>query len=85
MILLAERAQPQLDPHIANVLIGMMIAVVVAYNVLWIWMLIDCVKNELPGSKQKTKWTIFIILFGPFGGICYSVGRRKQRIRERGQ
>jgi hypothetical protein len=71
--------------NVAYGLIAFMMTVVLAYLSLWAWMLADCLKNELPGSKDKTKWTLFMLLFGPFAGIVYSVGRRKKRIRELGR
>ena len=51
----------------------------------WIWMLWDSIKNELPGSRQRLAWAIFIGVFGVFGAFCYNIGRRKTRIRELGR
>jgi hypothetical protein len=51
----------------------------------WIWMLSDCIRNELPGSRQRLAWAIFIGVFGVFGAFCYNIGRRKTRIRELGR
>jgi hypothetical protein len=70
--------------HALAALFTLMIIAFLFYVGLWAWMLYDSIANELPGSKEKTNWTLFILLFGPFAGIVYSVGRRKQRIRENG-
>lgn len=83
MTLLA--VQQQISVNVAYALIAFMMAVVLAYLSLWIWMLADCIRNELPGSKEKKKWALFMLLFGPFAGIAYSAGRRKKRIRELGR
>jgi Phospholipase_D-nuclease N-terminal len=66
------------------VLIGIMAVIIVLPTLLWIWMLLDCIRNELPGSTEKIKWTVFLLLFGPFAAVVYHTGRRRVRIRENG-
>jgi drug/metabolite transporter (DMT)-like permease len=61
------------------------LAVMLLSFAFWIWMLSDCIKNELPGSRQRLAWAIFIGVFGVFGAFCYNIGRRKSRIRELGR
>jgi hypothetical protein len=57
----------------------------VLYFSFWLWMLWDCIKNEMPGSRERLAWAIFIGIYGVFGAFCYNVGRRKKRIREIGR
>ena len=52
---------------------------------IWVWILVDCISNEAPGSSEKTTWTVIIIIFGLIGAMAYSVRRRKKRIRELGR
>jgi hypothetical protein len=58
---------------------------VAATTAFWLWMLFDCLKNEAPGSSQKTAWALVIFFFGIFGAFVYNVGRRKKRIAELGR
>jgi uncharacterized membrane protein len=52
----------------------------------WIWTLSDCLKHEIPGSKEKIFWAILIVVLCPFiGAFMYQVGRRQKRIRELGE
>jgi len=45
---------------------------------LWIWMLIDCVKNE-PSGNDKIMWVIIIIFTGIIGAAMYLFIRRPKR------
>ena len=52
----------------------------------WIWMLVDCCKNEK--ETTKTVWIIVIVLGGIFGGgvlgpLIYFFGRRVWRRKAR--
>lgn len=47
----------------------------------WIWMLIDCLKYEPPGSNEKLIW-VLVILFGHLlGAVIYYFVRRVERLR----
>lgn len=52
---------------------------------IWVWILMDCISNERPGSSEKTTWIVIIVVFGLIGAMAYSVGRRKKRIQELGR
>jgi hypothetical protein len=65
-------------------IVGLMILTTGLMLAFWIWMLVDCLNNELPGSSEKIIWTLLIIVFGFFGAFIYNIGRRKQRIRQLG-
>jgi hypothetical protein len=77
--------QPAAAQNIVLVISIIGVLVATLYLGFWLWMLVDCIRNELPGSRKKLAWTVFIAVFGVFGAFCYNVGRRKKRIRELGQ
>jgi hypothetical protein len=62
----------------------LILLMVTASFILWLWMLIDCANNE-PRGSGKIVW-LLIILFGSWIGaaIYYSV-RRPKRIQETGK
>ena len=51
----------------------------------WLWMLLDCIKNEPPGSRDKAAWIFMFLLLGIFGAFAYDISRRKKRIRRETQ
>ena len=63
------------------VTIFVLLAVVIAIpgSILWLWMLIDCIKNEKPGAKEKRFWIIVMILTGAVGALIYLFSRRPYR------
>jgi drug/metabolite transporter (DMT)-like permease len=78
-----------LQPAAAKCLVWIVIGISSTFAMLalafWLWMLTDCIRNELPGSRKKLAWIVFIAVFGLFGAFCYNAGRRKTRIRELGR
>jgi hypothetical protein len=83
-MLLALAQQPPAD---GVVYVASAIAILIAVLMLafWGWMLTDCLRNELPGSKDKIFWAILIFVTGLPGAFIYNIGRRRKRIRELGQ
>jgi preprotein translocase subunit Sss1 len=53
--------------------------------VFWIWVLVDCIKNEPSQGNDKLVWVLVILLLGWVGALVYFFARRPQRIRELGQ
>lgn len=47
--------------------------------ILWIWALVDCLKNEFSGSN-KIVWVIVIIFFPVVGPILYFIIGRGQKV-----
>ena len=47
----------------------------------WIWVLIDCVKNEPSEGNDKLIWILVIVLTGWIGGLIYLFFRRPERKR----
>jgi hypothetical protein len=78
----------QIDPSAAIgvfLIGGFMVLVSLAALAFWIWMLIDCIKNESDEGNKKVIWAVLIVVFGVLGAFIYNIGRRPQRIRELGR
>lgn len=52
---------------------------------LWIWMIIDCAKNEKTDGNEKVVWILVIVLAGWIGALIYLFARRPTRKRELGR
>lgn len=52
-------------------------------TVFWIWMLIDCAKNE-PEGEDRVIWILIIALTHLIGAAIYYFARRRDRMREAG-
>jgi hypothetical protein len=48
--------------------------------VFWIWMLIDCIKNESIGGNEKVAWTLAIALTHVLGAVIYFFAGRTARM-----
>ena len=46
--------------------------------ILWLWMLIDCIKNEKDGT-QRIIWALVIFFFPCIGSLIYLFARKMQR------
>jgi ABC-type multidrug transport system fused ATPase/permease subunit len=47
--------------------------------IFWIWMLIDCLKNEDSDGNDKIIWILVIILMNWIGALIYFFVRRSER------
>lgn len=45
----------------------------------WIWMLIDCIKNEPSEGNDKLIWVLVIVLTNWIGALIYFLVRRPNR------
>ena len=47
----------------------------------WIWMLIDCLRNNALEGSTKTIWLLIILFFQPMIGalVYYAIGRSHQK------
>ena len=59
--------------------------VLLAGTVLWIWALVDCLRNEPSQGNDKIVWALVIVLTHWLGGLLYLIVRRPKRIRELGR
>ncbi|MBD3313459.1 hypothetical protein GF345_03385 [Candidatus Woesearchaeota archaeon] len=60
---------------------GMLMAIIIAVLlfsvialllfVLWIWMLIDCVKREFKDDMEKVVWILLMVFLGALASIIY--------------
>lgn len=53
-------------------------------TIFWIWMLIDCAKNEPREGNDRILWVLIIALTHFVGALIYYFARRPERIREHG-
>ncbi len=51
-------------------------------TVFWIWMLVDCAKNEPRKGNDRLVWVLVIALTHFVGALIYYFARRPERIRE---
>ena len=49
-----------------------------AVFIFWLWMLIDCIKNEKDGT-QRVIWAVVIFFFPCIGSLIYLFARKMQR------
>tara|TARA_R110002095_G_scaffold215335_2_gene209283 strand:+ start:2138 stop:2377 length:240 start_codon:yes stop_codon:yes gene_type:complete len=54
-------------------------------TVFWVWMLIDCLKNEPSMGNDKIIWALVIVFLSYLGAILYYLVRRPERMKQTGQ
>lgn len=55
------------------------LAIVVGMFVLWIWTLLDCIKNEPDEGNERVIWVVVIAAANWIGAIIYLIARRPKR------
>ncbi len=55
----------------------LIVPVVLAFSVFWIWMLVDCLQNE-PSGTDKIVWVLVIFCLHLLGAILYFLLRYKK-------
>ena len=50
----------------------------------WIWMLVDCIRNESDERYERLIWMAVILLTKLVGAFVYFFWRRPQRMRKQG-
>ena len=58
------------------------VSLVAGAFVFWIWMLVDCLKNEPSEGNDKLIWVLVIVFLHFIGAAIYYIVRRPER-RER--
>jgi hypothetical protein len=61
------------------VIIPIWLFIVVSLTVLWIWVLIDCIKNESTEGNERIVWVVVIAVTHWIGALIYLIARRPQR------
>ena len=51
----------------------------------WIWMLVDCAKNEPRKGNDRIVWILIITITHLVGALIYYFARRPERIREQAE
>ena len=44
----------------------------------WLWMLIDCIRNQALSDGEKVGWTLVIIFLHALGALVYLLAGRKK-------
>jgi hypothetical protein len=57
-------------------------AIGIGGTAFWIWMLVDCAKNEPRDGNDRIVWVIVIALTHLLGATVYYFARRPERMRE---
>ena len=70
---------------VAILFVILMMGVGLLAVVFWIWMLIDCIKNEPAEGNDKIIWVLVIVLLQGLGAIIYYFARRGDRIQQYGK
>ena len=47
--------------------------------ILWIWTLIDCIKNETDDNNERVVWVVVIAVAQLIGALIYLIVRRPSR------
>lgn len=63
----------------------MWFVVVVGLTYLWIWTLIDCIKNEPTEGNERIVWVVVIAVASWIGALIYLIARRPKRIGSLGR
>lgn len=59
----------------------LMVPILLAMAVFWIWMLIHAITNKGLGDGEKVAWVLVILFLQFFGALIYFfVGRPKERM-----
>ena len=61
------------------VIILIWLFIIVGLMALWIWMLIDCIKNESTEGNERIVWVVVIAVTHWIGALIYLIVRRPQR------
>ncbi len=61
------------------ILIPIWLSIVISLTVLWIWTLIDCIKNEPTEGNERIVWVVVIAVTHWVGALIYLIVRRPQR------
>jgi hypothetical protein len=61
------------------IFIPIWLSIAVGVTVLWIWTLIDCIKNEPTEGNERIVWVVVIAVTHLIGALIYLIVRRPQR------
>ena len=67
------------------VIILIWLFIIVGLMALWIWMLIDCIKNESTEGNERIVWVVVIAVTHWIGALIYLIVRRPKRKADLGR
>ena len=67
------------------ILIPIWLSIVIVLMILWIWTLLDCIKNESTDGNERIVWVVVIAVGHWIGALIYLIARRPQRKMTLGQ
>ncbi len=73
-----ESTTPIIIPILLMLIMG---SVMMALLAFWIWMLIDCIKNEPDEGNNKLIWVLVIIFTQLLGAVIYYFVQRRERLQ----
>ena len=62
-----------LSLFIIMVLLGLLM------QISWIWMLIDCIRNEVNKNNERVIWVLIMVFFNVLGAVAYFIFRYSKR------
>ena len=62
-----------------------MVALLALGGLLWLWVLVDCLRNEPSGGYEKLVWVLVILLANALWAVLYLIVRRPKRIQQFGK
>jgi hypothetical protein len=68
-----------------SVLVPLLPVLAILLFVIWIWLLIDCLRNEPSEGNDKIVWVLVIVLLNGLGALIYLIVRRPERMRRFGR
>ena len=62
----------------------LMLGLSVGVMVLWVWMIVDCVRRQFDDENTRLVWVLIIVLAGWIGAIIYYFVGRKEGVMPEG-
>lgn len=84
LLLAQQDVRVDVEGFIPLILIVVIPLLALASLGFWLWMLIDCIKNEPSTGNDKIIWVVVILVLQFLGALLYLIIRRPQRIRDTG-
>ena len=67
------------SPDMELLIIPIWLSLVVGLIVFWVWILLDCIKNESTEGNERIIWVVVIAVCHWVGGLIYLFARRPKR------
>ncbi|MEA3307258.1 MAG: PLD nuclease N-terminal domain-containing protein [Elusimicrobiota bacterium] len=48
-------------------------------QISWLWMLIDCIRNEVNENNERVIWVLIMLFFNVLGAVAYFIFRYSKR------